>query len=81
MRVKGAYERYIEASSSYCDALHHQQHLILRGADGSVAVALASHEECTAYAEYVRALNILKDLVLHGKEPPAQQPLVMRASG
>ena len=85
-RVKDAYERYIKANTNYRDALNDQQQLIVRGLEGSLAVTLASHEECTAYAEYVRALTILKDLVVHGKVPPdeeAQQSekLVMWTSG
>lgn len=86
MRVKDAYERYINANTNYCHALNDQQQRIVKGSEDSLAVTLASDEECTAYAEYVRALGVLKDLVLHGKLPPEEGArsspvLVMRASG
>ena len=85
VRVKDAYDRYIKANSTYCDALNDQQQRIVRSSDSSLAVTLASNEECAAYAEYIKTVGILKQVVLQGKVPPDEetQPrqLVMRASG
>jgi hypothetical protein len=78
-RVAEAREKYYTACATHLNALLKEQELVVWGSDGSHAVTLASREECTAYTEYVRALNILKDLVADNVSPEEQ--LAMNAAG